>query len=406
MKYPVAHALLLAASLLTFACNVEGRAEESGDSSGLAALVSLLGQVDDAEIQLDLLTGMFDGLEGRRDMEMPQAWPKVYLKLAKSPNGQVREKSTQLALIFGDPAAVSFLRKQMTDRKLPAETRRRALSLLAANQISGLDTQLFALLDDPDLRGEAIRGLAAFSNPKTPELLLDRYENLGQQERADVIQTLATRPAYATALLDAVEKGTVNPADISTFAARQVNSLSDSSLRKRLKSLWGDVSRTSKQQKTAIEKYRKTLTGDFLADADLAAGRQLFDKHCKSCHMLYGEGGKIGPDITGSNRDNLDYILENVLAPSAAVPRAYKVNVIVTDEGRVLNGIIVARTPQTFTLQTVNERIVLDRNHIEQLKPSPLSMMPDGLFEKMSNDEVRDLIAYLRQKRQVPSGEE
>lgn len=406
MKYPVANVLLLAASLLTFVCNVVGRAEENGDSSGLAALVSLLGQVDDAEIQLDLLTGMFDALEGRRDMEMPRVWPKVYLKLAKSPNGQVREKSTQLALIFGDRAAITLLRKQMSNRELPAESRRRALSLLAANQISGLDTQLFALLDDPDLRREAIRGLAAFSNPKTPELLLDRYEKLSQQERADVIQTLATRPAYATALLNAVEKGTVAPADISAFAARQINSLSDSSLRKRLKSLWGDVSQTSKQQKAAIEKYRKTLTGDFLADADLIAGRQLFDKHCKSCHTLYGEGGKIGPDITGGNRDNLDYILENVLAPSAAVPRAYKVNVIVTDEGRVLNGIIVARTPQTITLQTVNERVVLDRNHIEQLKPSPLSMMPDGLFEKMSNGEVRDLIAYLRQKRQVPLGEE
>lgn len=406
MKTVAVFLFLVPASLVVQGSVLHVYAEQRGGDNGLAALIGLLGQVDDAAIQLDLLTGMFDALEGRRDVNMPKAWPEVYPRLAKSSNQQVREKSTQLALIFGDQNAIATLRGQMTDRNLPAETRRLALKLLASNQVSGLDLQLFALLDDPHLRGAAIRGLAAFNNPKTPELLLKRYQDFKQQERADVIQTLATRPVYAAKLLDAVEEGIVASTDISAFAARQINSLADPSLQQRLKLLWGDVSRTSQQQQAAIEKYREVLSKELLAMADLEAGRRLFDKHCKSCHTLYGEGGKIGPDITGSNRDNLDYILENILAPSSAVPRAYKVNVIVTDEGRVLNGIIVAQTPQTITLQTVNERIILDRNHIEQLKPSPLSMMPDGLLEKMEKKEVRDLIAYLREEQQVPLGEQ
>jgi putative heme-binding domain-containing protein len=396
---------LLITSCFTSLCAIADAANEP-DNSGLSALVQLLGQVDDAAIQLDLLTGMFDALEGRRDMKMPSAWPEAYPKLAKSPNESVREKSTQLALIFGDPKAIASLRSQMMDRKAPVESRRRALSLLTANQVAGLDKQLYELLDDVELRGDAIRGLAGFGNPKTPTVLLNAFDRFTPEQRADAIQTLATRPTYSTALLDAVKKGVVQPSEISAFAARQIDSLGDATIKERLKSLWGDVLKTSKQQQSAIAKYKKTLSDDVLAKANLAAGRVLFDKHCKNCHTLYGEGGKIGPDITGGNRNNLDYILENILAPSAAVPRAYQVNIVATEEGRVLNGIIVAQTPQTITLQTVNERIVLDRKLIAQLKPSPLSMMPDGLFEKMSQEEVRDLIAYLRERRQVAIGED
>jgi putative heme-binding domain-containing protein len=396
---------LLITSCFTSLCAIADAANEP-DNSGLSALVQLLGQVDDPAIQLDLLTGMFDALEGRRDMKMPSAWPEVYPKLAKSPDTSVREKSTQLALIFGDPQAIASLRSQMIDSKAPIESRRRALSLLTANQVAGLDKQLYALLDDAELRGDAIRGLAGFGIPKTPTVLLGVYDRFTPEQRADTIQTLATRPNYAIALLDAVEAGVVQPSEISAFAARQIDSLGDATIKERLKAFWGDVAKTSQQQKAAIKKYKKTLSDDLLAKANLTSGRVLFDKHCKSCHTLYGEGGKIGPDITGGNRNNLDYILENILAPGAAVPRAYQVNVVATDEGRVLNGIIVAQTPQTITLQTVNERIILDRNHIDQLKPSPLSMMPDGLLEKLSGDEVRDLIAYLRQKRQVAIGED
>ena len=103
-----------------------------------------------------------------------------------------------------------------------------------------------------------------------------------------------------------------------------------------------------------------------------------------------------GPGLTGSQRSNLDYILENVLDPSAVVPREYQVNVIQLQDGRVINGIIKAETDKAITVRTANETIVVPKAEIESRAVSKLSMMPEGIFEKMTEQEVRDLVAYLR----------
>ena len=136
--------------------------------------------------------------------------------------------------------------------------------------------------------------------------------------------------------------------------------------------------------------------------ADLPKGRQVFVKNCASCHKLYDDGGDVGPGLTGSQRANLDYILENVLDPSAVVPREYQMNVINLQDGRSINGIIKAETDQAVTVRTANETIVVPKGEIELRAVSKLSMMPEGIFEKLTEPEVRDLVAYLRGKEQVP----
>jgi putative heme-binding domain-containing protein len=136
--------------------------------------------------------------------------------------------------------------------------------------------------------------------------------------------------------------------------------------------------------------------------ADRSKGRAVFEKACASCHRLYGNGGDIGPDLTGSGRTDLDYLLENIVDPSAVVSADYRMSVVAMADGRVLNALVKGRTDHSIILQTPTEAITVDRDDVEGIKPSPLSIMPEGILDTLSATEARDLVAYLIQRTQVP----
>jgi putative heme-binding domain-containing protein len=137
-------------------------------------------------------------------------------------------------------------------------------------------------------------------------------------------------------------------------------------------------------------------------DADRTHGRALFAKNCATCHRLFDAGEKIGPDLTGSQRKNLDYVLENVIDPSAVVGRDYQVTVVQTADGRVITGILVEENENALTLQTSNERIVVPQTEVENRKKSNVSLMPDDQLSRLSLEEIRDLVGYLGSDEQVP----
>jgi putative heme-binding domain-containing protein len=97
----------------------------------------------------------------------------------------------------------------------------------------------------------------------------------------------------------------------------------------------------------------------------------------------------------------LDYVLENLVDPSAIVARDYQLTVIQTQDGRVLNGIIVQEDGEVVAIQTQNERLSLPAREIEAREKSSLSLMPEGLIEKLSPAELRELVAYLASPEQV-----
>ncbi len=136
--------------------------------------------------------------------------------------------------------------------------------------------------------------------------------------------------------------------------------------------------------------------------ADLELGRAMFAKTCQQCHTLFGTGAKIGPELTGSNRADLDYVLSNVLDPSALIGKDYLAHVVATKDGRVLTGLIRGEDEDALTLQTANEIVVIPRGEIDQRRPSEQSMMPEDLWTPLSEHEVRSLVAYLASPGQVP----
>lgn len=365
-------------------------------------VVSLLESLPAGAPRLDVLTGMLQGLEGVRTAPMPPNWRSAYNVLTQDADAAVREAAVRLALVFDDPVAQESLRKVAADRSQPAEERNRAIASLVSRQPRDLSPLLLALVPDADVRRSAVQGLAAYRDPHTPQTLLEEYPRMSPAERQDVLQTLAARPEWATALLDAVESARVPRTDLTAFTARQMQSLGREEITARVHKLWGEVRETSADRVRQIESFRRRLTPAVLAQADQSTGRALYQKHCANCHKLYGEGTAIGPDITGSQRQNLDYLLTNILDPSAAVARDFQIDVLLTDSGRVITGLVLAETEAALTVQTVNERLIVPLDEIEERRKSPLSLMPDGLLNTFSFEQVRDLMGYLQGSRQVP----
>ena len=155
-------------------------------------------------------------------------------------------------------------------------------------------------------------------------------------------------------------------------------------------------------KKALIAKLKARLTPDTLAKADLSAGRVTFSTVCAACHRLYGQGADLGPDLTGAGRDNLDYLLENIADPSAVVNADFRMTIVEMKDGRLLAGVVPAQTAKTVTIRALTGSTTVERSEIKEMVQPAVSMMPEGLFEALSETQVRDLIGYLMQRTQVP----
>ncbi|HEY2785075.1 MAG TPA: PVC-type heme-binding CxxCH protein [Fimbriiglobus sp.] len=376
-------------------------AASRGEKADLSPLVTALARSTEPA-QLDLLRGIREGLRGRKSLPLPAGWTALYPRLHRSSEKEIRGLAAVLALTFGDPEALKELIAEAKDPKMNPADRTAALDALIGKRVPGLAPLLFDELGDKATRRTALRGLATEPHPDTPKKVLAIYPTLADDEKTAAIATLTARKEFAFALLDAVEKKTIPRTDISAFAARQMYSLRDGTLTTRLRSVWGEVRNSNQKSRAQMAKYKALLSPAVLAAADRSQGRLVFSKTCQQCHKLFGEGASIGPDLTGSNRDDLIYLLLNVIDPSAEVARDYRMSTVRLKDDRVLTGIVVERTPARVTVQTATERVVLSPVDVDDIKESALSIMPEGQLDPMTKDQVRDLFGYLQSKSQVP----
>jgi putative heme-binding domain-containing protein len=369
------------------------------------ALSNLLGRIrkyHGEDVAPELLHEVRIGLTGMKSPKPPASWAEAYAQFRASEYASIRNEAEAIAVIFGDKDAIAALLKRITDTGAKADERRAAIELLAPRKLPDFAKTLHALLDDPAMRGPAIRALAGFPDADTPAAVLKAYPKLTAEEKLDAVQTLAARTAFARELLDAIEKGTIPRSDVPVVTARQVLALNDKATAERLEKVWGKVGTASKERAALVTKWKAELTDQALKDANAANGRMLFAKHCAACHKMFGEGQSVGPELTGSQRSNLDYILENVIDPSAVVPREFQMVNFTLSDDRVVGGIVLRETKDAVTVRTTNDTLTLPTADIVTRKQTPLSIMPEGLLDQMKPAEVRDLIAYLRAKEQVP----
>ena len=138
------------------------------------------------------------------------------------------------------------------------------------------------------------------------------------------------------------------------------------------------------------------MTGPVLAAASPTSGRQVFERLCYVCHKMYEEGGILGPELTGSNRTNVDYLLSNILDPSGEIQEDYKMVMVTTQDGRTYAGNLSVESERGLTLRVPGEEeVVIPKSAIRSRETSEAWMMPDGLLTHLTDAEVADLMAYL-----------
>lgn len=353
------------------------------------------------ELQESVLEGASEAFKGWRSAPEPGSWDEF----TKSEAAQAKpELVRELNLLFGSGRAMEEIREIALNPKAELKLRQTALKTLIEARPEDLRQICESLLKVRSLNATAAQGLALFDDAEIAEKLAKSYRRFHPDDRPAVLETLVSRPKFALALLENVgeKRGQIPPSEISAFHARQMHSLKNAAITEKLKEVWGELRDSPAEKRAAIAKFRQQLSQPVQREADLSAGRLLFRKTCSQCHKLYGSGENVGPDLTGSQRANLDYLLENILDPSAVVGKDYRMKVLILVDGRVMNGLIVSENDKVLVLQTATERKTINRDDVDEIVQTSKSPMPDGLLNNLTPEQIQDLISYLRHPSQVP----
>lgn len=381
------------------------------DEPGRESLVLMLrnesaaGSQDLGEQQL-ILNELLSTAKSRSGVRMPDSWPAMSKSLRGEGNTSIIAIVDALGVQFGDESSFPMFRATLQDAEATAADRLDALRVLSQAKDPELPHVLVELVDDPNLGGDAIRALANFDDNAISEQLIGRYANWPPAKQSDALHALTARRDSAAALVTAMESGKIDPASVPAYAIRQILTVAASkqgdtdpdqagSFADRLEQVWGQIGSTSASAEADFAKYQEILTADRLAKANRVEGKKLYDTNCGKCHRLFGEGEMIGPDLTGANRTDVKYWLENILQPNAVIGKAYQLTTFLMDDGRVVSGIVQERNEDAVTVQSPLELIVLAVDEIELEKLSDTSLMPEGQLQPMADEQVCDLFGYL-----------
>lgn len=344
-----------------------------------------------------LISGLEQGLEGRQLDAVP---PELTVRLGKLWNQSSPSLSLiQLAIRMGSDQAYRMALKRVADPRAPQPDRIALIEVLGQLQKPDSLPVLLHLIGHDEsaaLHLATLNALGRFSDPRVASTLLARYPKMSDGLRDRVRDLLCSRKAWADPLLDAMEQGRVPAKELRASQAIQIAQLGDSALIDRLERTWGQVPGSGSPEKVRrIAEVRGILPeGD---KGNAARGKPVFKENCAICHRLFDEGEQIGPDLTGAERGNLDFLLTSLVDPSALIRKEYQAQTVALADGRILTGLIVEETDKTITLVDNNrQRIVLPRDDIEAMKPSDVSLMPEGQIDKLKDEQIRDLFRYLQ----------
>jgi len=346
-----------------------------------------------------VLQGVAEGLQGRLTAPKPSAWDRITRLQTPETVTLVRD----LSVVFGDGRAMDELVTIVKGKdQWKPNARIAALKTLIQSDSKQLRTLCEELLPDQHLNLLAARGLSRFEDPAIGQTLVDRYRNFRSPVRPQLMSILVSRKSFAQAMLRAMDTGKIPADDLSAFQVRQIRNFGDAELNELVGRVWGEVRDTPADRQKAIDALKSSLVTRQVAQVQPGQGRRLFKKLCQNCHRLFGEGEKIGPDLTGSNRNDLDYLLTNIIDPSCVVAKDYRMTILLTKDDRIINGLITAETGQTLSIQTATEHLTFDKAQIHERKITEKSPMPDGLLDTLSLAQIYDLIGYLQQPTQIP----
>ena len=383
----------------------------TGESGDLATCAELLNLAPAPEYAGILINGLQEGLRGRETSELPG----VLLSALYPYRKLFSDESLALHLRRGDAEAVEKALAIIANSNAPLVQRLSYIKILGEiNQPKAVPVLLSAVesgRSSPAIRQAGLLALQRYGDEEIGRRVVKAYPDLLRSDpdvRAAALSLLATRPAWAMDLLNAIAREkkpgedfigrTIDKADVPEHIVRQLKLLNDNSLTAMSNRIWPDLHpATSPEKNNAIEKVTQVVKS---GKGNAGAGHVIFTTRCGSCHRLFGEGGNIGPDLTGYDRTNLPDLLTNIIDPSAFIREGYTLFNITTTDGRFLVGRLISREGTAITLQPfTGDAITLSESQVKAMEAQKSSLMPERLLDGLNDQEVRDLIAYIMQAK-------
>jgi putative membrane-bound dehydrogenase-like protein len=369
----------------------------TGQRKDLLACARLLELAPTKEHAGKLMAGLESAYEGRSLANLPAELVTAMTKAgATSPTLKLRQ---------GDATAVADALKLLADEKADVTKRQQFIQIFGTIQQPTSVPVLLKLAKESRndaLRSAALASLQSYKDETIGADVVALYKDLPDQVR-EVAQTLlSSRAAWSLLLVNAIDVGKIDKQTISDSTVQKLLLHGAPQITQLCKKHFGETASGASPEvvRQQLEKLTAIMN---TASGNPYQGKKLFLESCGKCHKLFDDGGNIGPNLTTYKRDDLRGMLLNVVSPSAEIREGFENYLVRTADGRTLNGFIADQDPQVVVLKGADgQSISLARDDIEDMKAVKISIMPEGQLKAFTDQQIRDLFAYLRSTQPLP----
>ncbi len=370
------------------------------ETESFSAMLEELGRIFGTGATLEGCRDFFSAMAQPGAIASVQAPAVVGLVEGLRSRSEFKAKSAEAILATFEPIAVAQLFRSAeaaaNQTDLAKRPRLSAIALLAYMGFERSSPVLATLLDarqPADVQLAAVRALDRLGDIRGA-MLLTREQNWSRysaQVREAVIAAITAKPKMIEILFEGIRAGIIKAPEISSIKRTQLQKHADPEIRATAEKLFKELE--SGDRMKVYQAHRSLLA----TPGDVALGEATFTRVCSACHTHLGKGGQVGPDLTGVRHQPADALLLHILVPNYEVAPAYQTITVATNDGRNVSGWLTGETDHSVTLRTAagSEESILRKN-IMTFTASGLSLMPDGLEQAMSKEELTGVIAFLK----------
>ena len=349
-----------------------------------------------------LLEGLAQGLKTQKQYTALKKEQDILIKtFFEHPTPGLRNASLSLLKVMALPDKVS--KKQAIEKALsiaieqnqPEEKRVQAIHFIALDNPAPYKNSLQQLIvpgEPSSIQVAAIRTLSTMKDITGTRYLLQQWIALSPQVQDEAMNTFLTDTTRIALLLDAIERGTVQPGSVGWQRSVRLMNQTNFQLRSKSRRL---LSQTDEERVAVNKDYQHALT----LKGDPENGKKVYLKNCGSCHQVRGQAGNnFGPDLGSIHNWSREAIMVNILAPNLSISSGYSLWDVELKNGESFQGIIASEIATAITLKNAAmETRTINRADIKSLKAINLSAMPTGLEKQISQQQMADLLAFLKQ---------
>jgi putative membrane-bound dehydrogenase-like protein len=360
---------------------IVGARRDTSDIAKIVALVTDEGDPTTAPAREAGLLGLAVGLE-RRGATLDDLAGRL---------AGADELSARLASVFARVA------RDAANQRLSESMRGTAIDLLKHSQSDRACDVLIPIAAESTsqaLRIRAAGALAGQTSARVGPALVASYASQTPAVRRAILDALVARADRAGLLLDELAAKRIARGEIDAARENRLTNHPDGALRKRARELLAAA--PPAERKRVLDEYQQALG----LPSDPRAGKELFRQHCAVCHHIAGLGVDVAPDISDSRVKTPEQLLVDILNPNQAIDNNYVSYTVAMQDGSVHSGIIAGETASSLTLrQAENKTLDLLRADVEAIRSSGASLMPEGFEKQLSQQQMADLISFIKNWR-------